>query len=102
MVERPRQFSDDGPARRRFFRAGDSFATPFLSAKISVIPESPVVGYPMDKKARKRLEILRKRQEKLRQQLAGARSQMDDPEEVVSIEREIAEVEAEIEKLKNS
>ena len=56
----------------------------------------------MDKKAKKRIEVLRKRQEKLRQQLAGAKSQMDDPAEVESIEKEIADVKAEIERLKNS
>ncbi len=56
----------------------------------------------MDKKAKKRLEILRKRQEKLRQQLAGARDQMDDPAEVASLEKEMAEVIDEIERLKKS
>ena len=56
----------------------------------------------MDKKAKKRLEVLRKRQEKLRQQLAGAKSQMDDPSEVESLEQEIEKVKAEVEKLKNS
>lgn len=56
----------------------------------------------MDKKAKKRIEILRKRQEKLRQQLAGAKSQMDDPAEVETLEKEIDDVRSEIEKLKNS
>jgi hypothetical protein len=56
----------------------------------------------MDKKAKKRIEVLRKREEKLRQQLAGARGQMDDPSEVESIEKEMANVKDEIEKLKKS
>ena len=56
----------------------------------------------MDKKSKKRLEILRKRHDKLRQQLTGAKSQMDDPGEVASIELEIENVKAEIEKLKDS
>ena len=56
----------------------------------------------MDKKARKRLEILRKRNDKLLQQLAGAKRQMDDPAEVKAIEKEIEDVKAEIEKFKNS
>ena len=56
----------------------------------------------MDKKSKKRIEVLRKRQEKLRQQLAGAKAQMDDPSEVESIEKEIADVQAAIEKLKKS
>ena len=55
----------------------------------------------MDKKAKKRLEVLRKRHEKCRQQLAGAKAQMDDPGEVEKIEKEIADIQAEIEKLKN-
>ncbi len=56
----------------------------------------------MDKKAKKRIEILRKRQEKLRQQLAGAKDQMDDPAEVTAIEQEIAGVIEEINRLKDS
>ncbi len=56
----------------------------------------------MDKKAKKKLEVLRKRQEKLRQQLAGAKSQMDDPSEVEAIEKEINDTKEQIEKLKNS
>jgi len=56
----------------------------------------------MDKKAKKRIEVLRKRTEKLRQQLAGAKSQTDDPDEVANIEKEIADVKAEIEQLKKS
>ena len=56
----------------------------------------------MDKKAKKRLEVLRKRQEKLRQQIAGARDQMDDPEELAGLEKEMADVLGEIERLKNS
>ncbi len=56
----------------------------------------------MDKKSKKRLEVLRKREEKLRTQLVGARSQMDDPAEVQSLEKEFADVQAEIERLKES
>ena len=55
----------------------------------------------MDKKAKKRLEVLRKRQEKLRQQIAGARDQMDDPAELAALEQEMANVLEEIERLKN-
>jgi cob(I)alamin adenosyltransferase len=56
----------------------------------------------MDKKAKKRLEVLRKRLQKCQQQLAGARQQIDDPDEIQKIETEISEIQAEIEKLKNS
>ena len=56
----------------------------------------------MDKKAKKRVEVLRKRQEKCRQQLAGAKAQMDELDEVTKIEKEIADIQAEIEELKKS
>ena len=35
----------------------------------------------MDKKAKKRLDVLNKKLQKLQQQLAGAKQQMDEPEE---------------------
>jgi len=74
------------------------------SRENNLIPLSQLVEIKrrMDKKAKKRVEILRKRQDKLRQQLAGAKSQMDDPSEVENIEKEIADVQAEIDKLKSS
>lgn len=56
----------------------------------------------MDKKAKKKIEVLRKRLEKCRQQLAGAKAQTDDPAEVATLEKEIADIQADIEKLKNS
>ncbi|MEX0712159.1 MAG: hypothetical protein WD278_07400 [Pirellulales bacterium] len=54
----------------------------------------------MDKKAKKRIDLLNQRLQKLRMQLAGAKKQMDDPADVTRIEREIAEVTAELDKLK--
>ncbi|HUY89520.1 MAG TPA: hypothetical protein VMV10_12365 [Pirellulales bacterium] len=56
----------------------------------------------MDKKAKKRIDLLQQRLQKLRQQLAGAKKQMDEPEDVTRLEREIADVNAELEKLKKS
>lgn len=56
----------------------------------------------MDKKAKKRIDLLNQRLQKLRQQLAGAKQQVDDPEDAVRLEREIADVSAELEKLKQS
>ena len=55
----------------------------------------------MDKKAKKKVDVLRDRLTKLRQQLAGAKKQMDDPDEVQRIERDIAQATAELEKLKD-
>lgn len=54
----------------------------------------------MDKKAKKRIDLLNLRLQKLRQQLAGARKQMDDPADVTRLEREIEQVSSELERLK--
>jgi hypothetical protein len=56
----------------------------------------------MDKKAKKRIELLHKKIADLKQRLAGARKQMDDPREVEQIESDLAAAEKEIEKLKQS
>lgn len=56
----------------------------------------------MDKKAKKRIEVLKQRLQKLRLQLAGARQQNDEPGEVAQLEREVATVESELEKLRQS
>jgi hypothetical protein len=54
----------------------------------------------MDKKAKKKHDVLRQRLQKLQQQLSGARKQMDDPEEVRRLEQEVASTQTELEKLK--
>jgi hypothetical protein len=56
----------------------------------------------MDKKAKKRLQIVNGRLQTLRQQLAGARQQADDPEEIRTLERQVAEAEMEVARLKES
>jgi hypothetical protein len=56
----------------------------------------------MDKKAKKKLDVLHQRLQKLRQQLAGARQQEDEPGEVARLEKELASLQAEAEKLKQS
>ncbi|HEY1600590.1 MAG TPA: hypothetical protein VGG64_13365 [Pirellulales bacterium] len=56
----------------------------------------------MDKKAKKRIDLLNTRLQKLRLQLAGVKKQMDDPADAGRIEKEIAEVLAEVEKLKKA
>ena len=56
----------------------------------------------MDKKAKKKLDVLRQRLHKLQQQLAGARKQMDDPDEVRRLESDIATTQAELDKLKDA
>jgi hypothetical protein len=55
----------------------------------------------MDKKAKKRIELLQTRLQKLRMQLAGTKKQMDDPADVARLEREIADAASELEKLKH-
>lgn len=54
----------------------------------------------MDKKARKRLEVLRDRLQQRRTVLANARRQNDDPAETRRLEAEVAELEREIAELK--
>ena len=56
----------------------------------------------MDKKAKKRIDLLQQRLQKLRQQLAGARKQMDDPADVARLEQEIRTAETELNKLKEA
>jgi archaellum component FlaC len=53
----------------------------------------------VDKKAKKKIDVLRDRITKLRQQLAGAKKQLDDPEEVERLERDIALAQAELDKI---
>ena len=52
----------------------------------------------MDKKAKKKLDVLHQKLQQLRQNLAGARKQDDEPGEVKRLELEIAALEAEAEK----
>lgn len=54
----------------------------------------------MDKKAKKRIDLLNQKLQKLRQQLAGAKKQLDDPADVKRLEAEIAVAEAELRELK--
>ena len=56
----------------------------------------------MDKKAKKRIDLLNKRLQKLRQQLSGARQQMDEPGDVARLEAEIRSVTAEVLELRTS
>lgn len=55
----------------------------------------------MDKKAKKRLEVIKQKLAQLQQQLAGAKQQMDDPADVKRIESEIATLQAERDRLKS-
>ena len=55
----------------------------------------------MDKKTKKRLEVLRQKVEKTQKLLAAAKQQTDDPDEVAQLEAQIVELKAEIERLKN-
>ena len=56
----------------------------------------------MDKRAKKKLEMVHQRLQQLRQKLAGAKKQDDEPGEVERLQKEIATLEAEAEKLKAS
>lgn len=56
----------------------------------------------MDKKEKKRMEVLHQKIAKLQQQLAGAKKQPDDPADVPRLERELAAAHAELASLKNA
>ena len=70
------------------------------------ISASPVFFMPgniqmaLDKKSKKKLEVLRKRLDKTRQLLTFAKQQTDEPDEVERIQNQIRDIEAEIEELK--
>jgi hypothetical protein len=53
----------------------------------------------MDKKAKKRVEVLRKKQDLLVKQISGARKQLDDPEELKKLEAELAAILKEVKEL---
>lgn len=54
----------------------------------------------MDKKVKKRIDVLQVRAQKIRLQLSGAKQQTDEPGEVVRLEKELAAVNAELQMLK--
>lgn len=56
----------------------------------------------MDKKAKKRVEVLRKKIAQLQLLLAAAKQQPDDPEEPARIQAEIDAAKAEVTELKAS
>ena len=55
----------------------------------------------MDKKKKKRLEVLRQKVQKTQKLLTAAKQQTDDPNEVSQLENQIAELKSEIDQLKN-
>ena len=56
----------------------------------------------MDKKSKKRIDVLRSNLQRLRQQLSGAQQQKDDLEESQTLKKQIASVEAELQSLTGS
>lgn len=54
----------------------------------------------MDKRIKKKLDLVHQRLQLLRQQLAGAKRQKDEAGEVERLTKQIAELEAEVQKLK--
>ena len=54
----------------------------------------------MDKKTKKRLEVLRQKLEKYQKLLKDARAQTDDPDEVEKIQKEFEAIKAEIAELR--
>ena len=56
----------------------------------------------MDKKAKKRFEVIHQKLQQLQQSLAGAKKLDDEPGEVKRLKAEIAALEAEASKLRTS
>lgn len=56
----------------------------------------------MDKRAKKKIDVLRKKISNLEQRLAGAKQQMDDPDEVATLEAGVSAAKAQIKRLKES
>lgn len=56
----------------------------------------------MDKKAKKRLAVLKKKRENLNAQLITLRKHPDDPAELERLEQELKALEAEVDKLRSS
>jgi hypothetical protein len=56
----------------------------------------------MDKKEKKRIEVLQHKIAKLQQQLAGAKKQPDDPADIPRLEKELAAAHAELAALKKA
>lgn len=56
----------------------------------------------MDKKAKKRVEVLRKKISQLQQLLVAAKQQPDDPAEPARLQAELDKAQAELSKLKES
>ncbi|MDA9858208.1 hypothetical protein N9D23_08805 [Rubripirellula sp.] len=56
----------------------------------------------VDKKAKKRLDVINKKLQTLRVQLAGSKAQADDLAELKQFEDDIAKLEAEAKELKSS
>lgn len=55
----------------------------------------------MDKKQKKRLDVLRKKLDKYNKLLGFAKQQNDDPEEIPNLEAEIQKIKDEIESIKS-
>ena len=53
----------------------------------------------MDKKSKKRIDVLHSNLQRLRQQLAGAQKQNDDPDELKTLIKQIAAIESELQSL---
>ena len=56
----------------------------------------------MDKKSKKRIDVLRSNLQRLRQQLSGAQQQKDDLDELQALRKQIATVESELQSLTGS
>ena len=64
---------------------------------------NPLLEYcgTVNKKIKKKIEVLRKKLDGLRRQLAGAKKQTDEPGEVGRLSAEVEQIESSLAELKN-
>ncbi|MEM6471131.1 MAG: hypothetical protein AAF802_16345 [Planctomycetota bacterium] len=77
-----------------------SFGSPQLSMRLHTSLLN--LDQRMDKKQKKRLDVINKKLTSLRQQLAGSREQADDLDELKSLEDTVTKLEAEAAEIKAS
>ena len=92
-----------GPAQRLPLAGGADYDGPWLlNVPTKFRPIGREGGSPMDKKVKKKLDVLHKKLATLHKQLAGARLQADEPEMIRTLEQQVADAEEQVAKLKQA
>ena len=96
LPSRYSSFSSEGMPGSLAFKTPDNRLVSYRD-RSSTSPEGR-----MDKKAKKRLDIINKKLQTLRPRLAGSKQQADDPDELKQLEDEVAQLQAEAAELKSA